>query len=479
MESIVKRKYGTYIVSLLICMLVFASCGCSLANGDEITDQPRSLYAQTMGPQGKRPGKAPFGGPQLGMPRAMSTPPEVAHDYFDPAQVAENERSPFGVDAPFTKKGNPFDWNGEEGTDLLRKLGIAWIMPSATFGVSPLNITPTAGGRDFLRLDRYVLNAQAANVHVLFVVSPRELSSAPPPSPPGFPKDVDNYLQVVRAAIERYDGDGIDDMPGLRYPIKYWMVLNEPFFRRYWAGSAEDYCRLFIQTYRAVKEADPGAKVVLSSLINPHMEDTFSFAEQFFKCYKQALDRKEAPATIDAIDLHWISKQEADQAYPEYKRGLDWLMSQCQQIGLKIPEVICTEACVLTHDRDAVARDVVKRYLLARSLGISKIFWSSLVSADPKRDFFTAISLKTIPDDPALDVYRFMAKSVRTGACTLKQPQTGVFEIKVENGPKVWWRDIAGEIGQSITAKNARDIYGKSLTGRKITAGTSPIYSFD
>jgi hypothetical protein len=42
-----------------------------------------------------------------------------------------------------------------------------------------------------------------------------------------------NYLTRV---VERYDGDGVDDMPGLTTPIRYWQVHNEP---------EGDHCGLF------------------------------------------------------------------------------------------------------------------------------------------------------------------------------------------------------------------------------------------
>lgn len=36
------------------------------------------------------------------------------------------------------------------------------------------------------------------------------------------------YTAWVTAAVERYDGDGVDDMPGLLAPIRHWEVDNEP-----------------------------------------------------------------------------------------------------------------------------------------------------------------------------------------------------------------------------------------------------------
>ena len=35
------------------------------------------------------------------------------------------------------------------------------------------------------------------------------------------------------ATVERYDGDGLEDMPGLSNPIKHWQVGNEPNVQRW------------------------------------------------------------------------------------------------------------------------------------------------------------------------------------------------------------------------------------------------------
>jgi hypothetical protein len=73
------------------------------------------------------------------------------------------------------------------------------------------------------------------------------------------------YEEFVKRVVERYDGDGKDDMPGLLYPIKYWEVSNEPSMQEelvFFSGSPEDYYDLLRVTYQAVKDADPEALVL-------------------------------------------------------------------------------------------------------------------------------------------------------------------------------------------------------------------------
>ncbi len=40
--------------------------------------------------------------------------------------------------------------------------------------------------------------------------------------------DLDAFARFVQRAAERYDGDGVDDAPGLKRPVAYWKIFNEP-----------------------------------------------------------------------------------------------------------------------------------------------------------------------------------------------------------------------------------------------------------
>jgi hypothetical protein len=80
------------------------------------------------------------------------------------------------------------------------------------------------------------------------------------------PCNLPAYRQFVSNLVERYDGDGNNDMPGLRAGIKYWEVSNEPTMQEgeliFFKGTPEDYLEILKVTYEAVKEADPEAKVL-------------------------------------------------------------------------------------------------------------------------------------------------------------------------------------------------------------------------
>jgi hypothetical protein len=91
------------------------------------------------------------------------------------------------------------------------------------------------------------------------------------------PIDWTAYQIWVSKVVERYDGDGTDDMPGLKMPIKYWEVMNEPDLNYlnnlsasesdrlnfYKQGPAE-YAELLIKTSDPIRFSDQEAKILIA-----------------------------------------------------------------------------------------------------------------------------------------------------------------------------------------------------------------------
>ncbi len=89
-----------------------------------------------------------------------------------------------------------------------------------------------------------------------------------------------DWANFVAAVVERYDGDGYEDMPGLKYPIKYWEGWNEPnywspkggFWYKKWPDkyNSEDLhflIKLQKLYYKTVKQADAEAIVIGPSVL--------------------------------------------------------------------------------------------------------------------------------------------------------------------------------------------------------------------
>jgi hypothetical protein len=92
----------------------------------------------------------------------------------------------------------------------------------------------------------------------LSTVSPwgNDRSHAPAPAV----AHVDDFRAFVAALVERYDGDGRDDAPGLRRGVHDWVVGGE--WTGYWQSrNADDYLATLRVAAPAIRAADPAARV--------------------------------------------------------------------------------------------------------------------------------------------------------------------------------------------------------------------------
>jgi hypothetical protein len=101
----------------------------------------------------------------------------------------------------------------------------------------------------------------------------------------GKPCDMEAYKEFLRRLIERYDGDGMDDMSGLKYPVRYWEIGNEMDQKIEFQGSAEDYFEILKVSYTTIKETDPHANILMSAL-DLGREPAFEFGRPDFDYVK-------------------------------------------------------------------------------------------------------------------------------------------------------------------------------------------------
>ncbi|MDD5677962.1 MAG: hypothetical protein PHW60_08250 [Kiritimatiellae bacterium] len=200
------------------------------------------------------------------------------------------------------------------------------------------------------------------------------------------PVDTEAYTAFVRAVVERYDGDGVQDMPGLKAPIKYWQVENEPL-----PGQA-DYADLLRITATAIKAADPAATVLAAGIV-PMMDSRGRFSPDALRIYKKNMIEKMSTAAVDVFDIHYYGNAVGD--YRKFKDLYDYYRQALDQQGLSSVKIWVTEmgtysgapqgketekvmhvpAGASTYQSEALqAADVLKRYVFTLSLGVKKVF---------------------------------------------------------------------------------------------------------
>lgn len=77
---------------------------------------------------------------------------------------------------------------------------------------------------------------------------------------------MDDYRAWIKALVERYDGDGQEDMPGLKHPLLYYQVGNEYSNPAFWTGTLEDYETLLKETRAAARSAHAEVKIVSNGI---------------------------------------------------------------------------------------------------------------------------------------------------------------------------------------------------------------------
>lgn len=128
----------------------------------------------------------------------------------------------------------------------IRELGAGWVRPHPGPFIWGEMQESANDGYDFSKTDSMVKNAQKYELNILATIWPyavwdqmnRPNSQYCKVSGNEFkkefgeyrcnPYDWKEYLGWVAMVVERYDGNGAGDMPGLITPITHWEVFNEP-----------------------------------------------------------------------------------------------------------------------------------------------------------------------------------------------------------------------------------------------------------
>lgn len=190
---------------------------------------------------------------------------------------SSGEDSPFGMNHEIFETQYSFDDDPEykqkykTSMDLSVAAGIKWWRAKNAFrwcDIQPDNLNDW----NFETEDSLVKWAGERGLHLLPVIGntakwahhydiPSKKSPYWIKYPPN-PEHWVDYENYVKALVERYDGDGIDDYEDLKIPIKHWEFMNEPYLDSDFLGTPEQYVEMFGYTWAALKSADSTAKIL-------------------------------------------------------------------------------------------------------------------------------------------------------------------------------------------------------------------------
>ena len=181
----------------------------------------------------------------------------------------------FGVNYVYHSMQREVKQTGSGETEYISKqnkklndLGVGWIRSAGHGDLTSLHwatIEKEEGVFDFRLHDARVRDAQDNFLSVLgtvdFSVVPEFAKEA------GKHCNEEKYLRYLHAVVERYDGDGTEDMEGLLLPIKFWEIGNETLNKPMFDGTSADYAKILQISYKSIKENDPESFVLIGGWV--------------------------------------------------------------------------------------------------------------------------------------------------------------------------------------------------------------------
>jgi len=387
----------------------------------------------------------------------------------------------FGINHPVDKYIND-----------MSKSGAGWISmsPIVVWGV----VEPTRGNYNWKSVDEIIKKTQEMGFEPTLTIMP----VSPWATPWSFsqykkgrlgvcdyPNDIKAWKNFLRAMAERYDNDGIDDMDGLKAPVRNWHILEE--WPTFWydrgdstpdePANAKRYVNLLKASSEVIKEVIPNARIILCGFasdkvrliafvdgfindsdggifhsINFSREQLESLAEfrQLKADIEYILDK--GRNYFDIVDIHL---QDPKICFTEGK--IKWIMYKMKNLGYYKPIWVVESGGPfkrLKGDITSRAGDplfgeftfkehaefVVKMHVLSYALGVERFQWNWIASEDSFWDGpFRLIPLLDVNGRPTPAYYTyFILQYYMNGFDDIR-------EINVEEDVRLFRIDVSGK----------------------------------
>lgn len=260
----------------------------------------------------------------------------------------------------------------------LANLGVAWVRSAGQGDPTSLHwpvVEPERGVFDFALHDRRV---QVAAEYDLWLLGHVDWSGVPAYAQvSGKYFDDTCYLEYLAAIVERYDGDGLDDMPGLVRPITYWEIGNEVVVTRKFRGTPQDYAHVLEISYGHIKSHCPACQVVIGGWIIGKRDEAK---------WQQSVDYLDQVLAagggryFDIMNYHEYTPDGDFLTYYHVSGFRDLL----GRYGLDKPIWITEGNTPLSPRGEPIAtleqqaQDIVKRIVIAFDAGVDVYFWHGL-----------------------------------------------------------------------------------------------------
>jgi hypothetical protein len=385
------------------------------------------------------PGEQPPGEqPPDGQPSKEKGPkgpkaPEVPEIPVPPGSGEPNERAEGGKFSESTATedhskevgrhpGHPFGitidaHNGRIDFNHLYHLGTRWTrFPIAFPSRAGKTVDRLHGG--FRRKDLHLFQrlAKRAGLSPMLVISAgRKL-----------PEDLAAYSRFVTETVKQY---GRPDT----FRITHYEIEHEPNLRGSWSDGPEKYAELLRRAHRAVKTADPRARVILGGIATGKYLKPFAAGGFLDRVLGHRFsDGTRGRDCFDAVDIHLYGDA------PEIRATLKALRAFLGKHGIRCPvwssEMGCPSRSGLPgpkHGGPATpaptprsqAAELVKRLVTALACGIEKVFWFGLKDRVSSReiDLFRYMGLEDAGGRKKSSYYTFRLMTEKLSGVKLRE----------------------------------------------------------
>jgi hypothetical protein len=216
------------------------------------------------------------------------------------------------------------------------------------------------------------------------------------------PKPDAAYSAFVGALAERYGSRGTfwAANPALpKEPIRQWQIWNEPNIADFWSDqpSARDYVALLRRSRSALRQADPGAKIVLAGLVNrswAYLRDVYrAGGRRYFDTVAVHPFTAKLSGVLKILRLNRkVMAAYGDARKPMIVTELTWTsaagqIQNDQYFGFEVNELQQAARVRVAYERLAAER---------RSLGLVGVFWFSWLTEDSGNWTFFYAGLRSV-----------------------------------------------------------------------------------
>jgi hypothetical protein len=197
------------------------------------------------------------------------------------------------------------------------------------------------------------------------------------------PADLELYVSYVRGFVERYNGDGVADMPGEVRPVVGWELDTEPdrnhtvapegYKGRFSKAAFEtpaEYAELFLRSAKAVRGVDPGATVLLGG-----MQALDTSAGQ---AYLEAV--LAVPGVLDAVDVISVHVYTEDREAGAVLKAVERVRAMAPGKPVWVTQTgVPAVGKSKWVDKNWQGKMVASIYAELILAGVERVFWHGLV----------------------------------------------------------------------------------------------------